>query len=67
MILWFSFTRAIQNQIRLPNSDFKLYDQGPLTVPLEEPHRSSVSGDRVTRSASRRATRAQHSPPQLSP
>jgi hypothetical protein len=37
------------------------------TVPLEEPRRSSVSGDRVTRSASRRAARAQQPPPQSSP
>jgi hypothetical protein len=43
------------NQIQLPNPDFRLYDQGPLTVPLEEPCRSSVSGDRVTRRASRTA------------
>jgi hypothetical protein len=66
MILWV-FYPGYANQIRLPNPDFRLYGQGPLTVPLEEPRRSSVSGDRVTRSASRRATRAQQPPPQRSP
>jgi hypothetical protein len=25
------------NQIQLPNPDFRLYSQGPLTVPLQEP------------------------------
>ena len=55
------------NQIQLPNPDFRLYGQGPLTVPLEEPRRSSVSGGRVTRSASRRAARAQQPPPQPPP
>jgi hypothetical protein len=54
------------NQIRLPNPDFRLYGQGPLTVPLEEPRRSSVSSDRVTRSASRRAAGAQQPQPQPS-
>jgi hypothetical protein len=34
------------NQIQLPNLDFRFYGQGSLTVPLEEPHRSSVYGDR---------------------
>jgi hypothetical protein len=58
MILWF-FYPGYAKQIRLPKPDFRLYGQGPLTVPLEEPRCSSVSGDRVTRSASRRAARAQ--------
>jgi hypothetical protein len=55
------------NQIQLPNPNFRLYGQGPLTVPLEEPRCSSVSVDRVTRSASRRAAKAQQPSPQLSP
>jgi hypothetical protein len=55
------------NQIRLPNPDFKLYDEGLLIFPLEGRHHSSVYSDRVTRSASRRAAGAQQPPPQLSP
>jgi hypothetical protein len=42
------FYPGYTNKIRLPNLDFRLYGQGSLTVPLEEPHRSSVSGDRVS-------------------
>jgi hypothetical protein len=55
------------NQILLPNPDFRLYGQGPLTAHLEEPHRSSVFGDRVTRSASRRTAGEQQPPPHPSP
>jgi hypothetical protein len=47
------------NQIQLLNPDFRLYGQGLLIVPLEESRCSSVSSDRVTRSASRRATKVQ--------
>jgi hypothetical protein len=61
------FYPGYANQIQLPNPDFRLYGQGPLTVPIEEPHRSSVSIERVTRSASRRAARAKQRPPQPSP
>jgi hypothetical protein len=54
------------NQIQSPNPDFRLYDQGSLIIPLEEPRKSSVSGDRVTRSASRRVAGAQQPPQQPS-
>jgi hypothetical protein len=54
------------NQFQLPNPNYRLYGQGPLTVPLKEPRHSSVSSDRVTRSASRRAAGAQQPLPQPS-
>jgi hypothetical protein len=61
------FYPGYASKIRLPNPDFRLDGQGPLIVPLKEPRCSSVSGDRVTRTASKRASRAQQPPPQPSP
>jgi hypothetical protein len=47
------FYPGYTNQIQLPNPDFRLCGQGPLTVVLEEPRRSSASGVWVTRCATR--------------
>jgi hypothetical protein len=47
------FYPGYTNQIQLPNPDFRLCGQGPLTAVLEEPRRSSASGVWVTRCATR--------------